>query len=109
MLSFKPSCWSEHGELEIVMLCSPSSLDIPDLKTAEDVQWSAPVNQSRAHENFAELKAALEAEGTKVIDYSKELTEKENQLSEQLINRFFVRDLPVCLEILLFQENQVFQ
>ncbi len=93
MLSFKPSCWSEHGELEIVMLCSPSSLDIPDLKTAEDVQWSAPVNQSRAHENFAELKAALEAEGTKVIDYSKELTEKENQLSEQLINRFFVRDL----------------
>lgn len=93
MLAFKPSCWSEHGELEVVMLCSPTTLDIPNLKTAEDVQWSAPVNQSRAHENFAELKAVLEAEGTKVIDYSKELTEEENQLSEQLINRVFVRDL----------------
>lgn len=93
MVSFKPSCLSEHGELEVVMLCSPSSLDIPDLKTAEYVQWSAPVNQSRAHENFSELKATLEAEGVKVIDYSKELTEEENQLSKQLINRFFVRDL----------------
>ncbi|MBM7663238.1 arginine deiminase [Bacillus mesophilus] len=93
MLSFKPSCWSEHGELEIVLLCSPSSLDIPDLKTAEDVQWSAPVNQSIAHENFAELKYALEEAGTKVIDYSKALTDEENKLSEQLINRFFVRDL----------------
>ncbi|WP_226668782.1 arginine deiminase family protein [Metabacillus litoralis] len=93
MKSFKPSCWSEHGELEVVMLCSPSSLDIPDLKTAEDVQWSAPVNQSKAHENFNELKAAFETEGIQIIDYSEELTEEENRLSKQLINRFFVRDL----------------
>ncbi|MBB5171913.1 arginine deiminase family protein [Texcoconibacillus texcoconensis] len=93
MLSFKPSCWSEHEELEVVLLCSPSCLDIPDLKTAEYVQWNGPVNQSRAHENFAELKDALEEAGTKVIDYSEELTEKENELSKQLINRFFVRDL----------------
>ncbi|WP_246944847.1 arginine deiminase family protein [Bacillus pinisoli] len=93
MLSFKPSCWSEHGELEVVMLCSPSSLDIPDLKTAEDVQWSAPVNASKAHENFHELKETFISFGIKVIDYSEELTEEENQLSKQLINRFFVRDL----------------
>lgn len=93
MFSFQPNCWSEHEELEVVMLCTPSKLDVPDLKTAEDVQWSAPVNQEKARENHAELRAVLEREGVKVIDYSEELSEHDQRLSEQLINRFFVRDL----------------
>ena len=93
MLSFQPNCWSEHEELEVVMLCAPSKLDVPDLKTAEDVQWSSPVNQAKAQENFIELKGALENAGIRVIDYAEELSQDDQQLSEQLINRFFVRDL----------------
>lgn len=93
MFSFQPNCWSEHGELEVVMLCAPSKLDVPDLKTAEDIQWMAPVNQEKAHENYAELRAALEDAGVQVIDYSEKLQENDRKLSEQLINRFFVRDL----------------
>ena len=93
MLSFQPYCWSEHGELEVVMLCAPSKLDVPDLKTAENVQWSAPVHHVKALENFMEFKGALEDAGVKVIDYSKEIAPDVQNLSEQLINRFFVRDL----------------
>ena len=93
MLSFQPNCWSEHEELEVVMLCAPSKLDVPDLKTAEDVQWSSPVNQAKAQENFIELKGAFENAGIRVIDYAEELSQDDQQLSEQLINRFFVRDL----------------
>ncbi|MFJ7734728.1 arginine deiminase family protein [Lysinibacillus sp. NPDC097287] len=93
MLSFQPNCWSEHGELQVVMLCSPSKLDVPDLKIAENVQWSAPVHHIKAEENFLGFKEALEDAGVKVIDYSKELAPDVQNLSEQLINRFFVRDL----------------
>jgi arginine deiminase len=93
VLSFEPNCWSEHGELEVVMLCSPSKLDVPDLKTAEDVQWGGPVNQEQAWENHAELRTALEKAGVQVIDYCEELSKEDQNLSEQLINRFFVRDL----------------
>ncbi|QCT04811.1 hypothetical protein E6C60_4106 [Paenibacillus algicola] len=89
----QPSCTSEHGELEAVLLCSPSVLDVPDLQTAEDVQWNAPVDQAKAHESFASVRDTLRAEGVHIIDYSTELTEEESQLSRQLINRFFVRDL----------------
>jgi arginine deiminase len=93
MYSFQPNCWSEHEELEVVMLCSPAKLDVPDIKTAEDVQWSSPVNHVIAHKNFLELKHAIEHAGVKVIDYSEELSKNDQRLSEQLINRFFVRDL----------------
>ncbi|MEK4229823.1 arginine deiminase family protein [Solibacillus sp. FSL H8-0538] len=75
------------------MLCAPSKLDVPDLKTAENVQWSAPVKHEKAMENFMELKGVIEDAGIKVIDYSKELPPVARSLSEQLINRFFVRDL----------------
>lgn len=93
MLSFQPNCWSEHGELEVVMLCAPSKLDVPDLKTAENVQWSGPVHHEKAMENYMEFKGVLEDVEVKVIDYSKELAPDVQNLSEQLINRFFVRDL----------------
>ncbi|MFJ7406571.1 MULTISPECIES: arginine deiminase family protein [unclassified Lysinibacillus] len=93
MYSFQPSCWSEHGELTAVMLCAPSSLDVPDLKIAENVQWSAPVLHARAMENFMELKGTLQHAGVQVIDYSTELLADAQQLSEQLLNRYFVRDL----------------
>lgn len=93
MYSIQPSCWSEHGELTAVMLCAPSCLDVPDLKTAENVQWSAPVLHARAMENFMELKGTLQHAGVKVIDYSTELHGEAKQLSEQLLNRYFVRDL----------------
>ncbi|MGE7839533.1 arginine deiminase family protein [Lysinibacillus sp. NPDC093712] len=93
MYSFQPSCWSEHGELTAVMLCAPSILDVPNLKTAENVQWSAPVLHARAMENFMELKGTLQHAGVQVIDYSTELLAEAQQLSEQLLNRYFVRDL----------------
>ncbi|MFK4998944.1 arginine deiminase family protein [Bacillus sp. N9] len=93
MFPFQPSCWSEHEELEVVLLCKPSLLDIPDVKTAEDVQWNAPVNKMKAHDDFNKLRQTLESEGIEVIDYSEMLSDKERHLSDQLINRFFVRDL----------------
>lgn len=93
MLPFQPECWSEHGEIEVVMLCAPSKLDVPDMKIAEYVQWGAPVNHVKAHENFLELKGTLESAGIQVIDYSEELPQDDQRLSEHLLNRFFVRDL----------------
>lgn len=93
MFSFQPSCWSEHEELKVVMLCAPSKLDVPDLKTAENVLWSAPVSHAKAMENFMELKGTLEHAGVQVIDYAQELQADAQLLSEQLLNRYFVRDL----------------
>lgn len=93
MLSFHPECWSEHEELEVVMLCAPSKLDVPDIKIAENVQWDAPVHHVKAHENFLELKGIFENAGIQVIDYSEELPQDDQRVSEQLLNRFFVRDL----------------
>jgi len=93
MYSFQPNCWSEHEELKVVMLCAPSKLDVPDLTIAENVGWSATVNHVKAMENFMELKGTLENAGVNVIDYSKELPNDAKTVSEQLINRYFVRDL----------------
>ncbi|WP_404456411.1 arginine deiminase family protein [Oceanobacillus kapialis] len=93
MLQMKPNCWSEHGELEAVMICPPAKVDIPTLKVAEDVQWSAPVQQQKAMNNFLELQNAFLDAGVEVLDYSKELSEEDQLLSKQLLNRFFVRDL----------------
>jgi len=75
------------------MLCAPSKLDVPDVTIAENVGWSATVNHEKAMENFMELKTTLENVGVKVIDYSKELPNDVTTVSEQLINRYFVRDL----------------
>ncbi len=93
MYSFQPNCWSEHDELKVVMLCAPSKLDVTDLTIVENVGWDATVNHVKAMENFMELKTTLENAGVKVIDYSKELPNEEKTVSEQLINRYFVRDL----------------
>lgn len=97
MYSFQPNCWSEHDELKVVMLCAPSKLDVPDLTTAENVGWDATVNHVKAMENFMELKGTLENAGVNVIDYSKELPNDAKTVSEQLINRYFVRDLACVL------------
>ncbi|MGE7918950.1 arginine deiminase family protein [Viridibacillus sp. NPDC093762] len=93
MLSFQPNCWSEHEELEVVLLCTPSKLEVPNLKTAEYVGWSSSVNHAKAQQNFMEFKGALENEGIKVVDYSEELAQDDRNLSDQLLNRYFVRDL----------------
>ncbi len=93
MMSFQPSCWSEHGELTAVMLCAPSKLDVPDLKTAENVQWSAAVSHTQAMESFMELKETIQQAGVHVIDYATHLLADAQHLSEQLLNRYFVRDL----------------
>lgn len=93
MVSVKPNCWSEHGELEAVLVCPPSIADVPTLKIAEDVQWSAPVQHEKAMENFLELQSVFLDAGINVLDYSKELSQEEQLLSENLLNRFFVRDL----------------
>ncbi|WP_285396792.1 arginine deiminase family protein [Lysinibacillus sp. fls2-241-R2A-57] len=97
MYSFQPNCWSEHDELKVVILCAPSKLDVPDLTIAENVGWSATVNHVKAMENFMELKTTLENVGVMVIDYSKELPNDVETVSEQLINRYFIRDLACVL------------
>ncbi|WP_217587583.1 arginine deiminase family protein [Lentibacillus saliphilus] len=93
MRSINPSCWSEHDELDIVMVCKPTELSIPNLQLAAEVQWNAPVHHEKAQENFRNLTIALKSEGIRVIDYSDLLSQEDQQLSRQLINRFFVRDL----------------
>lgn len=93
MDSFQVNCWSEHEELKVVMLCAPSIADVSDLTIAEQVGWSDTVNHSKALESFMALKMILENAGVKVIDYAKELPIDQQLLSEQLINRYFVRDL----------------
>lgn len=93
MDSFQVNCWSEHEELKVVMLCAPSILDVTDITIAENVGWNAIVSHKKAMENFMELKTSFEHAGVKVIDYAKELANEQQLLSEQLINRYFVRDL----------------
>ncbi|WP_345243877.1 arginine deiminase family protein [Pontibacillus salipaludis] len=87
------NCWNEYDELKTVLVCSPSALDVPDAQTATDVQWEKPVDQKKAHEHFHNLVHAMESHDIKVIDYSNHLSRQDAQLSQQLINRFFVRDL----------------
>ncbi|MFI8575956.1 arginine deiminase family protein [Rossellomorea aquimaris] len=93
MVKIHPNCWSEHGELKTVMVCSPSSLDIPDQRTADYVGWEKPVNQERAKENHEGMIKAMEDAGITVIDYSLYLKGEKAELNHQLINRVFVRDL----------------
>ncbi|MGM0854679.1 MAG: arginine deiminase family protein [Bacillota bacterium] len=93
MVKIHPNCWSEHGELKTVMVCSPSSLDIPDQRTADYVGWEKPVNQEIAKENHEGMRKAMEDAGIMVIDYSRYLKGENAELNHQLINRVFVRDL----------------
>ncbi|TMU84430.1 arginine deiminase [Bacillus sp. BHET2] len=97
MVKINPNCWSEHGELKTVMVCSPSSNDIPDQRTADYVGWEKPVNQDKAKENHEKMVKAMEDAGVTVIDYSHHLNDEDAELNHQLINRVFVRDLAcVC-------------
>lgn len=90
---FEPSCYSEHGELKAVMLAPPSKLDVPNQQIADEVKWSQPVHYKKAEENFNEMKQAFEDAGVQVLVYTEELLEEDQTLSDQLINRIFVRDL----------------
>lgn len=93
MDSFQLNCWSEHGELKVVMLCAPSLVDVTDLTVAEQVGWSDTVNHQKAMDNFMALKTTFENAGVHVLDYARELAHDQQLLSEQLLNRYFVRDL----------------
>jgi arginine deiminase len=93
MDKIQPRCENEFGELKTVLVCSPSTLDVSDQKTADYVQWEKPVDHEIALENFQAMKAAMESEGVKAIDYADYLKEDDAALSRQLINRIFVRDL----------------
>ncbi|CAN7213458.1 arginine deiminase family protein [Rossellomorea sp. LjRoot5] len=93
MEKIHPNCWNEHGELKTVMVCSPSSVDVPDQRTADYVGWEKAVNQEKAKENHEEMKRAMEDAGVRVIDYSDHLTDDVSDLNQQLINRVYVRDL----------------
>ncbi|WP_224749475.1 arginine deiminase family protein [Polycladospora coralii] len=93
MLDKVPQCCSELGELEIVMLCKPSELSIPDMKTAYQVGWKAPVDKRKALASHLNMRQVLEEQGIQVIDYSEYLSATELKLNDQLINRCYVRDL----------------
>lgn len=92
-MDIKTNCWNEYDELKTVLVCSPSALDVPDAQTATDVQWEKPVDQKKAHEHFHNLVRAMENHGINVLDYSTYLSRQDAFLSQQLINRYFVRDL----------------
>lgn len=93
MIKINANCWNEHGELKTVMVCSPSSVDVPDQRTADYVGWEKPVNQVKAKANHEEMIRAMEDTGVRVIDYSKHLPDEVGELNHKLINRVFVRDL----------------
>ncbi|MDQ0484934.1 arginine deiminase family protein [Guptibacillus hwajinpoensis] len=92
-MNINPSCWNESDELKTVVVCSPSTLDVPDQQTATDVQWEKAVKQKKARRNHEEMVRAMEEAGVTVIDYSVHLSQEDMKLNEQLINRVFVRDL----------------
>lgn len=92
-MHLQPNCWNEYDQLNTVIVCSPSTLDVPDSQTAKDVQWEKPVDQKKAHKNFKNMVSALEREGVRVINYSDHIKAEELSFQEQLINRIFVRDL----------------
>jgi arginine deiminase len=93
MIKINANCWNEHGELKTVMVCSPSSVDVPDQRTADYVGWEKPVNQEKAKENHEEMIREMEDAGVTVIDYCQYLNDEARELNQQLINRVFVRDL----------------
>ncbi|KGX92020.1 arginine deiminase [Pontibacillus halophilus JSM 076056 = DSM 19796] len=92
-MHIQPHCWTEHGQLDVVMLCPPSNLDVPDQQTAQDVQWTEPVQQKKAKKAHERLYRALEKQNVQIVNYADYLSKEDRQLNEQLINRIFVRDL----------------
>lgn len=92
MLNIYPNCWSEHEELRTVVVCSPTTLDVPDQRTADYVGWEKPVKHEKARENHEKMVLAMERAGVQVIDYSTYLKGEHAELNHQLINRVFVRD-----------------
>jgi len=91
--SLKPEVWNEHGELVSVLLCAPPLINISHSQTLEHVRWDAKVNHEKAYENFYAVKDVLRDAGVNIIDYAEHLTAEDRKLSNQLINRHFVRDL----------------
>lgn len=67
MKSIRPGCWSEQGELEAVIVCPPSIVDIPNARIAADVNWSATTSQDKAMAAYLALKTALEDSGAEVL------------------------------------------
>lgn len=95
--NIQPEVWSEYGELETVFLCSPPIINISHSQTLEDVRWDAKVSHEKTSENFCAFKEVLQGAGVQVIDYAEHLVPDDQKLSEQLINRHFVRDLACVL------------
>ncbi|WP_175990369.1 arginine deiminase family protein [Bacillus sp. Marseille-Q1617] len=92
MLNLHPNCWSEHEELRTVVVCSPTTLDVPDQRTADYVGWEKPVKHEKACEDHEKMVLAMERAGVQVIDYSIYLKGEHAELNPRLINRIFVRD-----------------
>ncbi|WLV24586.1 arginine deiminase family protein [Aciduricibacillus chroicocephali] len=91
--NIQPEVWSEHGELEIVFLCAPPIINISHSQTLEDVRWDSKVSHEKAYENFEAFKEVFRDAGVQIIDYAEHLSPEDLKLSDQLINRHFVRDL----------------
>lgn len=92
-VTINPNCWNEHDELKAVMLCPPSIMEIPNEQTAADVRWEKPAHPKKAMKNYKKLVRAFEQEGVHILNYTDDLSEQDQALSKQLIDRFFVRDL----------------
>ena len=93
MLSIQPNVTSEHGELKTVMLCRPPLISITHAQTLTDIRWDKQVDHEKLYDNFITFQAALEQAGVQVIDYAEHLATEDRSLSDELINRHFVRDL----------------
>ncbi|MCA0989525.1 arginine deiminase family protein [Guptibacillus algicola] len=92
-MNLHPNCWNEYSELKSVVVCSPSSLDVPNKDIASYVQWEAPAKYEKAIENHENMVNGLKGEGVHVVNYDTYLSEEDLVLHRELINRVFVRDL----------------
>jgi len=97
MLSIQPNVMSEHGELKTVMLCRPPLVSITHAQTLTDIRWDKKVDHEKLLEDFVTFKAALEQAGVQVVDYAEYLSPEDRSLSDELINRHFVRDMACVL------------
>jgi arginine deiminase len=97
MQAVHPYCRTEHGELLTVAVCSPALLSVSTQIEADYVMFNGPVPVERTLEAFARLSDALRGQGVQVLDLSQSLTLAEAEVSGQLVNRLFTRDVGAAL------------
>ncbi|WP_349409372.1 arginine deiminase family protein [Pseudalkalibacillus sp. SCS-8] len=84
-----PFCDSENKTLREVIVCAPTSYDVPE-SAADAVGFVNEYHSEEAHAQHEELKSKLQAFGCHVHDISSGCDE---EIWGRLVNRIFVRDI----------------